>query len=90
MISDEKMITEYKLACINYRKKICEKCCNNKQKKIRNCSLLRGFHKPSCRHMSLAIKNRINIKLMNKEYLDNIMDEIIEIRDEAHKGDFRN
>ena len=87
MTSDEIMIYEYKKASIEYRKRVCSKC-NDKQKKERNCAILRGFSKTSCRHMTLALNQRKELKKMNKEYISNTMGEICELRDEVNKNQY--
>lgn len=70
------IINEFKLACIDYRRKICSKC-NDKDKKIKNCSLLRGFKHSSCKRMNTAVKNRKNIKDMTDKYIEEMF-EVIE------------
>jgi len=83
-ILDEDMILQFKLGCIDYRTKICS-ICSNKQKKDRDCSLLRGFKNSSCRHMQTAVNNRKEIKAMNKKYVKNMMGDLIYLRDQINQ-----
>ena len=77
------MLHNYKLACIAYRKKVCSKC-SSEQQKLRDCAIFRGFSHKSCRWMTLSVNRRKDIKKMNKKYIDNMMNEVCELRDNIH------
>lgn len=73
--NERSSLLEYTLAYTDYVVKHCHKCAKEKRKK-RDCSLLRGFSRPSCRCMDKAINNRKQNKyvkgLLIKEWHDSL------------------
>jgi len=57
-----KLMAFYYFLTFRYRKNICNKCIGTEKQICRNCSLLRGLNKPTCKTMTKNIDKKIKNK----------------------------
>jgi hypothetical protein len=67
-----------------YRQKVCVKCLGTKQQQVRDCALLRGYSRPSCKNMRASVDNKLREK--DKKLMQKIMGEVVQLRDSQDDG----